>query len=58
MAKSNEVVTKFVVEFTDENGKLESRWHYDYDKFKRGPIEVEQFNIPRKEKRKKKTKKA
>lgn len=53
MAKA-ETYTKFVREYYDDNKKLESRWHYNYDVFKNGPILVEEFNLPKKEKKQKK----
>lgn len=49
MAKAQDEPKKFVVEYK-ENGKVISKWHYDYEKFKRGPILVEEFNLPSKEK--------
>lgn len=52
-----EIPTKFVVEYKSDDGKLEARWHYDYSKTKAGPVLVENFDLPPKE-RKKKTKKA
>ena len=36
--------------------KVESRWHYDLKKFRNGPILVEEFNLPPKEKEFKKKK--
>lgn len=36
--------------------KLDSRWHYDLKKFPYGPILVEDFSAPVKEKKKKKKK--
>lgn len=56
MAKSNETPTKFTVEYLDESKKLSSRWHYDYSIQKNGPVLVEEFSLPKKEKRKKKKK--
>lgn len=47
---------KFVVEYHDEDKKLSSRWHYDRDKFPYGPILVEEFNLPKQEKKKRKKK--
>lgn len=44
--------TKFVVEYFDDDKKLESRWHYDHNKTKNGPILVEEFNLPGREKKK------
>lgn len=45
---------KIIREYKDDNGKLESRWYYDLEKFKYGPILVEEFNLPKKEKKSKK----
>lgn len=42
---------QYVHEFYDENKKLSSRWHYDLTKSKNGPIMVEHFNLPGKEKK-------
>lgn len=53
MAKATEVQSKFIVEYKDETGKLDSRWHYDYAKFTFGPILVEEFNLARKDKSRK-----
>jgi hypothetical protein len=36
--------------------KLDSRWHYDLRKFPYGPVLVEEFNFPEKEKKKRKKK--
>jgi hypothetical protein len=52
---------KFVVEYFTTNQetrvkKLESRWHYDLKKFRNGPVLVEEFNLPSKEKEIKKEK--
>ena len=50
-----ETPSKIVVrEYYDDDKKLSSRWIYNYDVFKNGPISVEEFNLPRKEKKKKK----
>lgn len=57
MAKATEAQSKFTVEYKDETGKLDSRWHYDYTKFTAGPILVEEFNLGRKEKKTKAKKK-
>lgn len=56
MARSAEAQSKFIVDYKDDSGKLESRWHYDYEKYSFGPILVEEFNLPKKEKRTKKKK--
>lgn len=52
---------KFVIEYsTTDPGtrvkKVESRWHYDLKKFRNGPVLVEEFNLPPKEKEPKKKK--
>ena len=54
MAKATEAQSKFIVEYKDETGKLEARWHYDHEKNRFGPILVEEFNLPKKERTKKK----
>lgn len=48
----NNVPTKFVREYYDidpetNTKKLSSRWHYDLEKTKYGPVLVENFNLPR-----------
>lgn len=53
--------TKFVREYYEYDWetkakKLSSRWHYDLKKFPRGPILVEEFIFPEKEKKKRKKK--
>jgi hypothetical protein len=53
--------TKFVREYYDydwdtKTKKLSSRWHYDLKKFPNGPILVEEFDLPEKEKKKGKKK--
>lgn len=44
----------FTYDFDTRTKKLDSRWHYDYSKFRNGPVLVEDFSAPTKEKRKKK----
>jgi len=56
---SQEQSTKFVREyftydFDTRTKKLDSRWHYDLKKFHNGPVLVEDFSAPEKEKKKKK----
>ena len=51
-----EAPRQFIQEFKDEQGKVIARWHYDRDKFRNGPILVENFDLPRKEKKSKKKK--
>lgn len=49
--------SKYVIrEYYDNDKKLESRWTYNYSITKHGPILVEEFNLPRKEKKKKEKK--
>jgi hypothetical protein len=49
-----ELQTKFIREYHDDDKKLESRWHFDLDITRNGPYLVEQFNLPRKEKKSRK----
>lgn len=58
MAKVTTADTPLIIvrEYRDEKGKLESRWTYDPSITKFGPILVEEFSLPPKEK-KKRTKK-
>ena len=50
-----ETPSKYVIrEYYDDNKKLQSRWTYNYGVFKNGPILVEEFNLPRKEKKQRK----
>lgn len=53
MAKA-EKLTKFVVEYKDDQKKVVSRWTYDLNKNPNGPILTEELNLPRKEKKTKK----
>lgn len=47
--------TKFMREYTDEvTKKVTARWHYDLSITKNGPILVEEFGLPPKEKKKRK----
>ena len=53
MAKTTlERRTKFVVEYKDDSGRITDRWHYDLEKFNRGPILVENCSLPPKQKKK------
>ena len=59
--KTPEPVTKFVREYFSQHWEtrekiLESRWHFDLKKFPYGPVLVEEFNFPAKEKKSKKKK--
>ena len=57
MAKAVDTPSKYVIrEYYDDSKKLESRWTYNYSVFKNGPILVEEFNLPKKEKKSRKTK--
>lgn len=52
-----DIQSKYIIrEYYDDDKKLESRWTYNYDTFKNGPVLVEQFNLPRKEKKSRKPK--
>ena len=42
---------QYVHEFYDSDNKLSSRWHYDLTKYKNGPVMVEHFNLPAKQKK-------
>lgn len=54
MAKAIETPpTKFVIDYYNNEKQLESRWHYNYEKTKNGPVLVEEFLLPKKEKEKK-----
>lgn len=51
--------TKFIREFYTYNSetrtkKLDARWHYDLKKFPYGPILTEEFDLPPKQKKKRK----
>lgn len=46
-------LTKFVVEYLNEEKEVESRWHYNYEKTRSGPVLVEEFLLSGKEKTKK-----
>lgn len=49
---------KFVREYKDDtNKKVLSRWHYDYSIRKSGPVLVEEFDLPPKERKKRTNKK-
>ena len=53
-----ETSLKFIREYQSVDGKLESRWHYDRTINPNGPILVEEFNLPRQEKKVKKVAKS
>lgn len=53
-----ETSLKFTREYKSEDGKLESRWHYDRNIHPYGPVLVEEFNLPRQEKKVKKVAKS
>jgi len=48
--KPTETQTKFVREYKDSTDKVTARWHYDLNKFRSGPILVENLDLPPKEK--------
>jgi hypothetical protein len=53
MAKAVEQpITKFTVEYLNSEKEVESRWHYDYNKTRSGPVLVEELMLPKKEKKK------
>ncbi len=50
--------TKFVREYRDEvTKKLTSRWHYDLSITRHGPVLVEEFDLPPKQRKKRSKKK-
>ena len=50
--------TKFMREYTDEvTKKVTARWYYDLSITKNGPILVEEYGLPPKERKKRKDKK-
>ena len=53
-----ETSSKFTREYKSDDGKLESRWHYDRSIHPYGPILVEEFFLPRQEKKAKKVAKS
>jgi len=44
------VIEYFTFDWETRVKKVESRWHYDLKKFRNGPVLVEEFNLPPKEK--------
>jgi hypothetical protein len=50
LSKPLEPQTKFIREYKDRDGNVTDRWHYDLNKFRNGPILVENFELPKKEK--------
>jgi hypothetical protein len=51
---TKESTTRYIVrEYYDDDKKLDARWHYDLNVTKNGPVLVENFNLPRKERKKK-----
>ena len=50
LSKPIEPQTKFTVEYKDSTGKITDRWHYDLNKFRNGPVLVENLDLPPKEK--------
>lgn len=53
--KTVDAPTKFTVEYFTEDKKLDSRWHYNYEKTQNGPVLVEHFIFPKLEEGKKKS---
>lgn len=51
LSKPVEPQIKFIREYKDSTGKVTDRWHYDLNKFRNGPILVENLDIPAKEKK-------
>ena len=56
LSKPVEPQIKFTVEYKDRDGNITDRWHYDLNKFRNGPILVENLDLPPKEKVAKKKK--
>ena len=52
LSKQIEPQIKFIREYRDGTDKVTSRWHYDLNKFRNGPIWVENLDLPPKEKKK------
>jgi hypothetical protein len=50
LSKPIEPQTKFVREYKDSTDKVTARWHYNLNKFRNGPILVENLDLPPKEK--------
>ena len=50
LSKATELPKQFIVEYKNDDGKLEARWHYDRSITTKGPYLIENFNLPRKEK--------
>ena len=50
LSKQVEPQTKFIREYKDGTGQVTARWHYDLNKFRNGPILVENLDLPLKEK--------
>ena len=53
LSKQIEQPTKFIREYKDSTDKVTARWHYDLNKFRNGPILVENLDLPPKEKKNK-----
>ena len=53
LSKQIEPQVKFIREYKDSTDKVTSRWHYDLNKFRNGPILVENLDLPPKEKKNK-----
>ena len=50
LSKPIEPQTKFVREYKDGTGQVTARWYYDLNKFRNGPIMVENLELSPKEK--------
>ena len=50
LSKPIEPQTKFVREYKYGTDQVTARWHYDLNKFRNGPIMVENLDLPPKEK--------
>lgn len=57
MANTKSTELKFTVDYYTEDGQLDSRWHYDYEMTRNGPILVENFILPEEQSQKTKKKK-
>lgn len=55
LTKNVEPTLKFIVEYKSSDGKVTDRWHYDLSKSKNGPILVENLELPKKERKSRKS---
>lgn len=51
MAKTDPNNRYVIREYYDDSKKLDSRWYYDYEISRNGPVLVENFDLPKKEKK-------